>query len=208
MSETNPNPSGVEQASGQEDNSQKEQDQFVKYENYEKVLKQRKKDQVRVRELEAEINAFKAEREAAEETALKEQNKFKELYEKEQQKAQELSDQFSGLRQEIQLTTKRNALKSELGGVQQEEYLQFANLDGIEVLEDGTINLDTVKAVAAEYREKHSHLLKVATPPPSNDSQEQDISSGKLHYDKWMTLSYKERMAKEHLVDPGTIPLD
>lgn len=133
--------------------------ELVEYDTYKRVLDQRKADQAKARELQAELDRIKAEREEAEAAKLAEQKRFEELYASEKKKAEELASKIKHVETQTALEKKRSALKTALGGVRKDEYLSFADLDSIVILESGVPDPETVKAAANKFREAHPELV-------------------------------------------------
>jgi hypothetical protein len=133
--------------------------ELVEYETYRRVLDQRKADQSRARELQAELDRIKAEREEAEAAKLAEQKRFEELYASERKKSEDLTARIKQAETQSALDRKRAAIKTALGGVRKDEYLSFADLDSIVILENGQLDPDTVKAAANKFREAHPELV-------------------------------------------------
>jgi type II secretory pathway pseudopilin PulG len=135
-----------------------EQDDKVSYETYKKVLDQRKADRDKARELQEQLDAVKAERESAEAARLAEQKRYEELYNAEKSKVEKLSGQIKEMTTQQVERAKKSALKEALG-VSKEEYLKFADLDAIQLLEDGTPDPETLKSAANKFRETYPELI-------------------------------------------------
>lgn len=150
---------------------EEQSEETVAYETYKKVLDQRKADQAKARELAAEVERLRSEREAEQEAKLAEQKRFEELYAAEKKKAEDLSNKIKEAETKSVMQKKRDALKQALGGVKRDEYLSFADLNSVLVLEDGTVDPDSVKAAAAKFREAHPELVAARqTAPLPNES--------------------------------------
>jgi seryl-tRNA synthetase len=131
----------------------------VAYETHRRLLDQRKKDQERLAAAEAERDRLRTAAEEAERKRLEEAAAYKDLYEKER-KERETKDKLLKDRDEAdKLASKRNALKSELGGAVKDEYLAFANLAAIPLGADGQPDAQAVKDVAEKFRKEHPSLI-------------------------------------------------
>lgn len=159
MSEDNKNNDGsaVTQEPSQAPVEQKEEG-YVPKKAYEEVTKDLHKFKSRAKEAEARANEFEAQMKAQEEQRMQEQEQWKQLYEKrdselasERQRIKEIEDRH--LRSQKTL-----ALKQELGVNVKDEYLQFANFDGI-VINDGVVDRDSLREVANSFRKEHGQLL-------------------------------------------------
>lgn len=136
-----------------------EEKKFVPVTAYKEVSSDMHKFKSRAREAEAKANELAERLKAIEENTLKEQQKFEELYERE--KAEREREAAERMREkELYLrSVKVSALKNELGGKVKDEYVSFANLDAIEIREDGTLSSESVQSVANAFRQEHPSLI-------------------------------------------------
>lgn len=155
------NVSNVEPIAGSD--SEVSENSSVSADSYKKLLDQRKKDQARARQAEQELTELKAKAEADEAARLVEQNRYKELYEAEKKKREDTESRISQMTQSQITSAKRAELDRQLGGVKKAEYLSFADLNAIQMNEDGTVEAESVKAVANKFRETHPDLLPTKT---------------------------------------------
>ena len=111
-----------------------------------------KEERARTAELEAKLSAI-------EENQMKEQKRYEELYERE--KAERVKEQTERNKEkELYVRSiKVSALKDVLGGKVKDEYLSFANVDSIELKEDGTLSSESVQSVANTFRQAHPGLI-------------------------------------------------
>ncbi len=176
-------------------NDDQETENSVSYESHKKLLGQHKNAKATIEQLQKEINELRAAREAEEQAQLENEERFEELFRSAQQKVEELEEEKARIYQDSLNERKRNVLKAELGKVKSDEYLQFANFDAIVVTDDGSIDMNSVQEVANEFRQKHSALIEQETTlPPSNAPS----NAGKLTYEKWLSLSAKEKQDRLH----------
>lgn len=139
--------------------STSEETKFVPVTAYREVSQDMHKFKNRAKEAEARANELEAKFRAAEEAKLKEQNKYQELYEREKQEREKIENERLRDRELYLRSVKVSALKSALGGKVNDQYLSFANIDKIELKEDGTLNSDSVQAVANAFRQDHPGLI-------------------------------------------------
>lgn len=140
------------------------QPQTVSYETYQKVLDQRKADRQKARDLQTALDAANAEKATAEETRLANDKKFEELYTKEKAdriKAQETLQHMTVKQVE---TTKREAIKTALGGVRKADYTKFFDLSLVVLSDDGEAEPESVKAAANKFRESYPELVAGKAP--------------------------------------------
>jgi len=141
--------------------TEKPKTDYVAKNAYEEVSKDMHKYKSQLKEAEAARNAAEAALKAVEDQKLIDQNRFEELYNQEKQKSEEAMNKMIKERQLYDRSVKVNALKAELGGKIKDDYLSFANLDNIEVLEDGTISSESVRTEANNFRQAHPQLIPV-----------------------------------------------
>ncbi len=141
---------------GSDDN---EEPQTVSLESHNKLLAQRKADRDRARDLQAQLDTFKAAQEEAERARLAEQNQFKTIAENEKKRADTLAAQVTEMTTSRINATKRAAVKEALGGVHKDDYLKFADLSQVQMNDDGSIDPESVKAVASKFRESYPELV-------------------------------------------------
>lgn len=162
-------------ASGEVNNSVVEESDVVKREAYEGVTKDLHKFKAKAREEAAARAELEVKLKAYEEEKLKEEAKWKELYEKRNQEIESVKQQVQQEKQNYLKTVKMAALKAELGGVK-ETYLVHADLSSIEFNDDGSLNPESVRSVANKFREEHSMLIPssgnttITNPAPSTQT--------------------------------------
>jgi hypothetical protein len=151
------------QTSGQDD-------EFVAKSAYVEVSNDMHKYKSELKEARAKLIEKEEAIKAKEQDELAKQKRFEELFNAEKKRADELYEQKNKERQNFLNAQKRSALISELGALEKNEYIRFANLDAIEVREDGEIDVTSLKKVADSFKQEHSVLLKKAkvTTLPNN----------------------------------------
>ncbi len=159
------------------DASEQKQEEFVKRSAYENVSSDMHKFKSKAKDSAARVAELEAKIKTEEESRLKEQNDWKQLYEREKQEKDDLKSVGEQQREEYVRTVKLSALKSELGGNVKDQYLQFAEVDGVQLNEDGTLNSDSVQLVANKFRQEHPTLvgkqgnLNITGPAPSGGGE-------------------------------------
>lgn len=198
MSEDNGNVSNeTENQSNVSSNSTSGKDDYVRLSAYEEVKTDMFKYKDKSKQAAAELNELKAQLKAIEEEKLKETQSYQELYEKAKQEREELEARYQQEQISNQNARKRAALKNELGNVR-DEYLNHANLNAIEINDDGTISPDSVKAVANQFRQDHSVLIPTEN---SNQITNQAPASGQVVLNKPKSLSEMSFEEKRALLD-------
>ena len=178
----------------------KQEEDFVKRSAYEDVSKDMHKFKSKAKNAEAELTQLKAEKKADEESRLKEQNDWKELYEREKQGKEELESVAKQQQEEYIKTVKLSALKSELGGNVKDQYLNFADVGSIQRDEDGSLNSDSVQLVANKFRQEHPDLvgkqgnLNITGPAPTKGGDYREPENTVAN------MSIEEKKAKLHQI--------
>ena len=139
--------------------SSQQQEGYVARKAYEEVTSDMHKFKQRAKDANARINELEARLKAEEEAKLKEQENWQQLYEREKAEREEAERIRSQERNQYLKAVKLSALKSELGGTVKDEYLQFADVESIELGEDGTLSSESVRHVANKFRHEHPSLV-------------------------------------------------
>lgn len=152
-----------------------ETEKFVTRKAYEEVSGDMHKYKTALKEREAVINQLEAERKAKEEESLLQQSKFKELWEQEKEEKQRLVQEGLNQKQMYLDTVKKSALKNELGNIK-DVYLSFADLNSISFNDSGSIERESLEAVANKFRADHAELL-----PKSGQANITSIPAGTVN---------------------------
>ena len=154
-----------------------EGNQSVAYETYERTLTQAKQQKAKTRDLEEKLNALLAEKEASEKSQLAEQNKFKELYEASEAAAKVAKEETAALITAQMVARKREAVSAHIGAVSKPEFLQFVNLDNVDL-----DSPDSIIEEATRFKAEYPMVLKTATTPlPNNAAPGTPSSQGKTN---------------------------
>jgi len=145
-------------------------DEYVARKAYEDVSKDMHKYKSQVRDAQAAMNEAEAKLKAIEDQKLKDNQQWEELYNQQCAKSENAEKMRSQDKQLYLRSVKLNALKSELGGKVKEDYLSFANLDDIDINEDGTLSSDSVRTVANSFRQAHPQLIPSEGNPDITNS--------------------------------------
>lgn len=182
-----------EQAAPKAETSKSEKEEYVSRKAYEEVSADLHKFKKAKKDLVAQINEFKARFEAEERAKLEEKQQFEELYKKAQAEKDALLQQIESDRQQLLQQRRKAALKQELGNIK-DVYLNLADLNSIEVNEDGSINSESVLSVANNFKQEHSALIPSGNSgtitsqaaPIDSSSPAKDVSE--LSYEEALTL--------------------
>lgn len=145
-------------------NQEQPKSEVVSRKAYEEVTRDMHKNKQKAKELEMALNEVKSQLKAQEEAKMHEQQQYKELFEKRDAELEQVRSEVQKERSRFARSVKVSALKQELGGKVKDQYLNFANLDAIAVNEDGTIDSESLRNVANDFRKEHGQLI------PSNES--------------------------------------
>jgi hypothetical protein len=166
--------------------SNQEEDKFVSKSAYEEVSKDMHKYKSTNKELLAKLNEREAEIKAIEEGRMAEQNQWKELAERREKEKADAEAALKRTQEHYTRSVKMSALLQELGDVKP-KYLAHADLDGISVHEDGSVNSETVIQVANKFRQENPELVpgknnvNITDNAPTNNTftnkQQMDLDS-------------------------------
>lgn len=159
MQENDQNPVGDENQIDPNPVGKSDEEQFVARKAYEEVSSDMHKFKSKLREAQARAAELEAKLKAEEEAKLKDQQQWQELYEREKAQRENIENQSRQERESYLRTVKLSALKAELGGGIKDEYLQFADIDSIDITEDGTLSSESVQFVANRFRKDHPTLV-------------------------------------------------
>lgn len=173
-------------------------DQTVKYDTYAKLLSQHKTNKAKLSSVTEELNTLKAERQAAEEAALAEQGKFQQMFETKSKEVEMLQAKLGDYELQNVIRIKQDALKAALPTLRKEEYLKFADINSIQIDENGVVDMDSVASVANGFKQSYGDLLSTPNANLPNGAPK-DGKIG-LTYEQWLKLSAKEQMARSHEV--------
>lgn len=151
-------------------------DEFVPKPAFVEVTADMHKYKSKLKETEAKLNQKTEEVESLNRERMEAEKQYKELYEKERDDKVKALEQIKVERKNFLDSHKINYLIQELGGVSKAEYIKHANLNAIEVNEDGTIDQKSLKKEADRFRQEHSVLLKnfkLQTPPNEAPKEKQ-----------------------------------
>jgi hypothetical protein len=168
-------------------------EQYVAKKAYEEVSKDMHKFKSKLREAEAAANEYAAKLKAIEDQKLKDQQQWEELYNREREKSEQAEQMREQDKQLYLRSVKLNALKSELGGKVKDEYLSFANLDNIELNDDGSLSSDSVREVANGFRQSHPQLIPADGNPDITNNATSTQFSNQSQGPSIKELSFEER---------------
>lgn len=147
----------------------------VKYETYSRVLSEAKKLKEKVREYESVLEQSKEQK-------LKEQNEWKVLAEQYKAKLDETSRTLVEQEQSIINGLKYQEFEKHLGGrLKNKDYATFIPFDRIVLNpETKSVDLESVKAVAADFIKEHSSLVEfVGSGKLPNQAPQQFVPQSK-----------------------------
>lgn len=139
------------------------EDKSVKYETHQKLLSQRKNDQVKIQELQQQLQGLTDQQKQAEEAKLAENEEYKKLVDVRTQELESVRQEKDSLLQSVNDSLKLNAFIEKLPGkIKNSKYLSFVNTDDIVFSDPATREVDTasVDGVVSKFMEEHSHLVE------------------------------------------------
>lgn len=148
------------QVSNQTEAKASSQEEFVPKPAFAEVTADMHKYKAKLKETEAKLNQKAEELEALTRERMEAEKQYKELYEKEREEKAKALEQIKVERKNFLDSHKINYLVQELGGLQRPEYIKHANLNAIEINEDGTVDMNSLKKEADRFKQEHAVLLK------------------------------------------------
>lgn len=141
-----------------QDSNQEEQ-KFVPATAYKEVSSDMHKFKSRAKEAEAKAQELELRLKAIEEENAIKKQEFEKLWKTEKAEKERIEQERKRDKELYLRSVKLSALKNELGGNVKDEYLTFANIDAIELREDGTLSSESVQSVANSFRQAHPGLI-------------------------------------------------
>lgn len=141
-------------------NESTEEDAFVPKKAYQEVSKDMLKYKGEMKNLQAQLDQLKADQEAKEKAVLEENEKWHDLYKKSEQKLTQLASERDSERTKFVDFHKKNAVIQNLGGFKKNDYTKFINTNAIEVLDDGSVDNNSVMAEVERIRKEYPELIK------------------------------------------------
>ena len=123
----------------------------------------------KMKQLQAEMEALKADKEAREKSVLEEQEKWHDLYKKSESKIGELLKERDHERVKFVEGHKKNSVLQQIS-FKKQDYIKFVDVSKIEVNEDGSINPDTVSLEVERIKKEYPELLKSSAKEPLPDA--------------------------------------
>ena len=186
--------SGEVKVQAEQGSSQAESSDVVNRKAYEEVTRDMLKYKSERKDLQARLNELETKIKVTEEEKLKEQEEYKSLFEKRNQEYEELQHSVAQEKNRYLKSVKMNALKNELGGKIKDAYLVHADVDSIEFNDDGSLNPESVVAVANKFREDHSALIPsnnnatITNQAPSGNMEAPKVELGDLTTEQKLAL--------------------
>lgn len=134
----------------------------VDYATLKRSIDKEKRVKQQYKEALAKLEKYEAAEKQAAEQELTQQNRWKELAQTREKETRALAEELASMKQAEANSKRRKALIDELGGVRREEYLNFADLAMIEIV-DGKVDQGTVKAAAEQFKNNYADLLSEPT---------------------------------------------
>lgn len=118
------------------------------------------KEKARRKELEEKLKAFELEKEDRTRDEAERQKKFEELYKQEKAKAESANKILQDRERALLNQFKLNAVKSQIGELQKDEFTKFINLENVEIDDNGQPILDSVRAEAERFKQEFPMCIK------------------------------------------------
>jgi hypothetical protein len=186
----NKDASGATQDLGEVEESKKD---AVSYEQYQRLLGQRKADKSKLDEVTARLKAFERAEEERKEAEMVQKEQFKELNAQKDETIEALKKERDDWRSTVIDSQKLNAVTQFLPGkIANSEYYNLIDLKQVGFdTETGQVDTEAAQLVANKFMETHSRLVDI----PGRKTLPADAASTttKLTMEQWRKLPMKER---------------
>lgn len=142
--------------------TQEQKDAQVSRKAYEDIQRDMHKYKQKMKDANAALNEREAQLKIIEEQKLADEKRYEELYTNTKREKEELEARVAAEHESNVRSKKLFALNQELGGKVKDQYLSLANLDSIEVLDDGSLSSESIREAANMFRQEHSVLIPQA----------------------------------------------
>jgi hypothetical protein len=153
-------------ANNENNNQGNEGDSFVPKSAYSKVTADMHKYKSEMKSLQGQLEQYKADQEAREKQALQDQEKWKDLYQKAEAQLSKVKQERDSEKSKFIDFHKKNAVTQAIGGFKKNDYLKFINTDSIEVLEDGSIDQNSIASEVERIKKEYPELIKTSPVQP------------------------------------------
>jgi hypothetical protein len=135
------------------------QKDVVAYESHKKAINQLKETQKQNKELADRLANYERALKEKEESELKEQNKWREMFEKTKEENKKLQESIVYAKKSMENAVKQRAFLDTLGTKIKDDYLTFVDFDSIDLDEKGRIDTDTLESVVNKFKTNYPELL-------------------------------------------------
>lgn len=187
----------LESKQGEHNESSSESDK-VDYKSYLKVLNEKKKRDEELTSVRTRLAELESANKQAEETRLKEQEKFKELAEMKSQEVEKLQQEIQ-LKQQQELNARKlDSFLKALDGTVERKYWDHIDIDQIQLSESGDVDEMSVSNLVNTFRQTYPEVIR--TKQKEHLPNQYPSGSGSLTYEQWKQLPAKEMRARLHEV--------
>jgi predicted nuclease with TOPRIM domain len=165
----------------------------VSYETHTRLLEQRKKDQEKLRETNAQLESLLKEKADREKQELEQQGNYKKMLELREKEVSETKQRLSELESRWTNSMKLSAVISKLPGkVEKSQYLGFIDLDKVAIDPDTQeVDVASAESAASEFVKSFPELIKAdGKKLPSHSA---NGGQAGITYEQWRKLPLSEK---------------
>lgn len=168
------------------------QEDKVAYSTYKKAISELNNNRAARKELEQQLNEYRAREEQVEKEKLEQQGEYKKLLDLERKKNEEFLRERDEYKNSLITAHKLNAFKEKLPGrLASNEYYAFVDVNDIAIdPETNAIDESSVEATVNNFLTRHSRLVESTGKKLPNDAPQ---SRSPLSYEEWKRLPLKEK---------------
>lgn len=134
-------------------------DEVVPKKIYDKAAQDMLAYKAKMRDLEGKLAELSQKQQEDEILKLKESEKWKDLWQKSEESKKAIESKSKVLQEKLEQGIKLQAFQQVSGGFKKPEFNRFVDTSKIQILEDGTVDMDSVKAVYDYVKTEYSDLL-------------------------------------------------
>lgn len=112
----------------------------VSYDSYKKLLNQHKEAQKKLQDFQKQFEDVQTKLKVKEDEELKEQNKWREMWERSKEENKKLQDNLNYSQKRFENAIKQRAFIDQLGFQIKDKYLSFVDLENIDLMENGSVD--------------------------------------------------------------------
>lgn len=193
------NPPVETSTQGSADEQQQQKQDSVSYETHRRLLDEKKREQAARKQLEAEVEAFRAKERQIEEDKLRQQGEFQKLLQLREQENESLKGKLNSFESRFQAASKINAFIKAAGTDLDEKWLRLVDVNSIQFRpdQDGEIDMMSVQSAVETFKKTWPEAFK---PKGSQIPAEMPNGQGYITESEWKNLPDKKKYKQNQIL--------